>query len=717
MNTYTLKNLDCANCALKIETHLKSLPGVSYASVDFSTLTLQIDTNDFNTVEKAIHHIEPSVELMPGGPLSEAAAAKSEINHGMEISIIIVSSILTITGFFFHRTFHDTPYHFLEFIVIFIAYGISGYKVLINALRTAFFGRMFDENILMTIATLGAIAIHQLPEAASVMVFYKIGDLLQRLALQRSRKSIASLKALRPDQATVFDKGAYSRVAPETVRPGQTIIVKAGERIPLDGIIISGEAAIDASALTGEHLPQNRGVNDAVAAGSINLSGVLTIRVTDDFSHSSLSRIMELTQNALHKKARTEQFITAFARWYTPSVVAVAALIAVLPPLFIPGALFFSWFHRALVLLVISCPCAFVISIPLGYFGGIGAASKKGILVKGANVFDDLVNCTTMVFDKTGTLTKGILTVTGIIPCNGYSADQILSFAATAQAHSHHPIAVSIVRHYGKHVDAVTPGEYAEIPGLGVITIIGGKRIIVGNDRLMHRENISHPRCSFDSTVAHVAVDGRYAGYITIGDRLKEGAAESIVALRRSGITNVHMVTGDNLSAAVAIATRLGIENVHADLLPSGKLDVMEKLLSPLKRGPKVAFVGDGINDAPVLARADIGIAMGDGSDAAIETSDIVIMSGALGKVAEAIAIARSTRAIVRQNIILAFAVKGFFIALGILGIATMWEAVFADMGVALCAIFNATRLTKGTKAGDEDRTRNVNLGKVALYH
>ncbi len=617
------------------------------------------------------------------------------INVPAEVSIIAIATVLTIAGFLIHRYFSRTPYHFIEYIVIFLAYGLSGWKVLKNAFKTLYLKRIFDENVLMTIATLGAMAIHKLPEAASVMVLFKIGDLLQGLALSRSRKSINSLLAMRPAFARVLSNETTSRMPPEDVRIGQTIMVKTGERVPLDGTIINGQAQIDTSSITGEHLPRLAGINDTVLAGTINLSGVLSIKVTREFSQSSLSKIMELTCSALGKKARTEQFITKFARYYTPVVVLSALLVSVLPMLIIPGAHFSDWFHRALVLLVISCPCAFVISIPLGYFGGIVAASKNGILVKSSNIFDDLTALDTIVFDKTGTLTKGVFKVTSIVPSNGHSAESILKFAAEAQCHSLHPIAQSIVRHYGKAIDATRIKEYNEIAGHGIIATSNGHGIIIGNDRLMHRENVPHAVCSHDSSVVHVVIDKKYAGYITIGDELKTDALAAIKALRQCDIDGIHLVTGDNISAANAVADELDIDSVHAELLPQNKLEVVESLLASRKVGKKLAFVGDGINDAPVIARADVGIAMGDGTDAAIETSDVVIMSGSPLKVAQAIKIARKTKSIIWQNIIVSFAVKGFFIALGVIGIATMWEAVFADMGVALWAIFNATRVMK----------------------
>lgn len=616
-------------------------------------------------------------------------------NIPVEISIIVGATLLTLCGFFVHKYYFHTHYHLFEYILIFLAYGLSGWRVLKNALQTILFKRFFDENVLMTIATVGAIAIHKLPEAASVMVLFKIGEFLQGLALTNSRKSINALISMRPDFAQVLLNDTITQIPPEEVQIGQTIAVKTGERVPLDGIIISGHAQIDTSAITGEHFPRLSTTNDVILAGSINLSGNLTIKVTKEFSQSSLSRIMELTSGALRKKTRTEQFITRFARYYTPVVVLSALVVSTLPVLIAPGAHFSDWFHRALVLLVISCPCALVISIPLGYFGGIVAASKNGILIKGANIFDNLSALNTVVFDKTGTLTKGVFTVTSIVPEDGHSADTVLKLAAEAQYHSLHPIAQSIVKHYGKNIDGSQVKDYNEIAGYGITATFNGHRTICGNDRLMHRENIPHSVCSHDSTVVHVAIDNKYAGYITIGDKLKPDAHEALRELRKYNISEFHIVTGDNISAANAIAKELKIDGVHAGLLPQNKLEVVEGLLAQIKAGKKLAFVGDGINDAPVIARADIGIAMGNGSDAAIETSDIVIMSGSLLKIPRAITIARRTKVIVWQNILGAFAVKSFFIVLGIFGIATMWEAVFADMGVALFAIFNATRVMK----------------------
>jgi Zn2+/Cd2+-exporting ATPase len=696
VKNFHLKNLDCANCSLKIETHLQAIPGVRFASINFPALTLSIDADEAVEINQEIKRIEPDVEISPSLEIKGKADDNEKyVNMSAEISIIAIASFLTLGGFLVHKYYSNTGYHFIEYIVITLAYVLSGWRVLKNALRTVLFKRIFDENILMTVATLGAFAIHKLPEAASVMVLFKIGDFLQRLALNRSRASINSLLAMRPAFARVLSNKTSARMPPERVLVDQIILVRPGERVPLDGIVIDGHAQTDTSAVTGESLPRPVGPGEQVLAGTINLSGNLSIKVTKEFSQSSLSKIMELTSGALSKKARTEQFITRFARYYTPLVVFSAALVAVLPVAIDPSALFSDWFHRALVLLVISCPCAFVISIPLGYVGGIVAASKNGILVKTSNIFDDLSALNTVVFDKTGTLTRGVFTVASVVPSNGYSAATLLRFAAEAQCHSLHPIAQSIVKYYGGHIEVSCVKDFQEIAGFGILATCGGHRVISGNDRLMHRENVPHSVCSHDSTVVHVAIGGLYAGYITMGDELKTDADDAILALRTCGIDAIHMVTGDNISAANAIASELEIDGVHAGLLPQGKLEVVEGLLANVKAGKKLAFVGDGINDAPVIARADVGIAMGSGADAAIETADMVIMSGSPLKVARAIQIARKTKAIVWQNIIASFAIKGFFIALGIIGIATMWEAIFADMGVALWAIYNATRIMK----------------------
>lgn len=605
---------------------------------------------------------------------------------------VVLGLVLVVSGVVFEDFLHNTPYHFLEYLVFGTAYLITGWNVLAMAGKNIIRGQVFNEHFLMAIATLGAFAIHQMPEAVAVMLFYVVGELFQDIALNRSRKSIKSLLEIKPDYANLSVNGEVSRVAPETVNVGNTIIVKAGEKIPLDGVILEGLSFIDTSALTGESVPRKVNVKDTVLAGMINQTGVLTIRVTKLFNESSVSKILELVENASSKKAETEKFITTFAKHYTPVVVIGALLLAILPPLLFSGQTFSDWIYRALVVLVISCPCALVISIPLGYFGGIGAASRRGILVKGSNFLDALTQVKIVVFDKTGTLTKGEFKVSEIVTSNGFSKEDILEFAAYAESNSNHPIAKSISEKYHKKIDSSRIKQVDEISGYGIRAIIDDKVVLAGNDKLLHKENIKHPVCEVEGTVVHVSINSNYAGYIIISDTLKDDAVEAIEKLRAKNIQTV-MLTGDNKFAASAFAKKLKIDRFFAQLLPEDKVIHIEFLISE-NRGGKVAFVGDGINDAPVLARADVGIAMGAlGSDAAIETADVVLMTDAPSKVAVAIDIAKRTKVIVWQNIIFAMTVKLLFIVLGIFGIATMWEAVFGDMGVALIAIFNALRV------------------------
>jgi Cd2+/Zn2+-exporting ATPase len=546
----------------------------------------------------------------------------------------------------------------------------------------------------MTIATLGAIAIQELPEAVGVMLFFQIGELFQGYAVGRSRRSIKALLAVRPDTANLQVNGEVKTVSPESVSVGDTILVRPGEKVPLDGEVVSGRSLVDTSALTGESVPRSVDVGESVLAGMINQSGGLTVRVTKPFSESSIAKILELVENASSQKADTEKFITRFARYYTPVVVLLSLAVAVLPPLLLAGATQAEWIYRALVLLVISCPCGLVISIPLGYFGGVGGAARRGILVKGSVFLDALTQVKTVVFDKTGTLTQGTFQVSEVVTHNGLSQAQLLELAAHAGSQSNHPVAQSIRQAYGQAVNPAAVEAYEEISGHGIRARVKGRTVLTGNDRLLHREAIPHDVCVVDGTVAHLAVDGEYSGRILIADELKEDAADAIRLLHQQGIQTA-MLTGDSQSVADRIAQTLRLDQYRADLLPEGKVEALEAFLQQASRTKsKVAYVGDGINDAPVIARADVGIAMGGlGSDAAIETADVVIMTDAPTKVVEAIAIAHRTRRIVWQNIILAMAVKGIFITLGAIGIATLWEAVFADVGVALLAILNASRI------------------------
>ncbi len=597
---------------------------------------------------------------------------------------------LFFIGLIFNKQLHATPYSFAEFAVLLSAYFLSGFNVLSTALKNLFKGKVFDENFLMAIATIGAIAIHEVPEAVGVMVFYKIGELFQEAALNKSRRSIKALLEIRPDYANLNINGQAKKVFPQEVNVDEEIIVRPGERIPLDGIVVTGSSEIDTSAMTGESMPRPVKVNDTVLAGTVNKSGVLTVRVTKVFSESSISRILELVENAGNKKTETEKFITKFAAYYTPAVVLIAVLIATLPPLLMQQS-FTVWLYRALIMLVISCPCALVISIPLGYFGGVGWASRKGVLVKGSNYLDVLTQVKRVVLDKTGTLTKGIFKVTDVKTYNDFSPDEVLKWAAFAESQSTHPLAKAIVNAYEKKIEHSLIENVQEVGGHGIKAKISGKNILIGNDRFLHVENIKHPVCEVSGTVVHLAVDQVYAGYIVVGDELKEDTVKAIQYLRTLGVKEIVMLTGDNKFAAQNISKELNLDAFYADLLPQDKVERLEEIIKKQSKDEKTAFVGDGINDAPVLARSDVGIAMGGlGSDAAIETADVVIMTDSLMKIGTAIEIAKNTRKIVWQNISLAMGVKAIFLTLGAFGIVTMWEAVFADIGVALLAILNA---------------------------
>ena len=617
-------------------------------------------------------------------------------NHWRELWPVLVSGLLLLVGMVFNDALRNTPGRLAEYVVLLPAYLLCGWGVLTTAGRNVLRGRWFDENFLMTIATLGAIAIQELPEAVGVMLFYQVGELVQGLAVGRSRRSIQSLLAVRPDTANLQVGDAIQTVAPETVRVDDVILIRPGEKVPLDGEVLSGISRVDTSALTGESVPRSVVVGEPVLAGMVNQSGTLTVRVTRLFEESSITRILDLVENARSKKASTERFITRFARIYTPAVVFISLAVALVPPLLIPGATVATWTYRALVILVISCPCGLVISVPLGFFGGIGAAARQGILVKGATFLDALTQVKTVVFDKTGTLTQGQFQVTEIVPHKGLSDRQLLALAAHAESQSTHPVAQSIRQAYDGPINQAGVQDYEEIAGHGIRARVNGQIVLAGSDRLLHREAIPHDECVTKGTITHLAVDGEYQGRIHIADDLKPDAAVAVQQLQAQGIA-VHLLTGDSAFVAAAIAQQLGIAQVQAELLPEDKVAALERILADVP-GPhhKVAFVGDGINDAPVIARADVGIAMGGlGSDAAIETADVVIMTDAPSKVAEAIAIARRTHRIVWQNIGLALGVKALFILLGAVGLATLWEAVFADVGVALLAILNASRVLR----------------------
>jgi len=621
--------------------------------------------------------------------------AEKEFTPRRDLFLIGFSIVLFILGMVFRSTLHDTPFSLGEYAVLLTAYLLSGWRVLWTALRNLFHGEVFDENFLMSIATLGAIAIHEIPEAVGVMLFYRVGEFFQELSVNRSRRSVKALVGIRPDYANLKQGDALKKVSPEDVSIGDEIIVKPGERIPLDGEVLEGSTLVDTSVLTGESVPKSVGAGDTVLAGMVAKTGSLTVKVTKNFDESSISRILEMVETATARKANTEKFITRFARYYTPVVVFGALAVAIIPPLLIQGATFSEWIYRALVLLVISCPCALVISIPLGYFGGVGGASRKGILVKGANYLDVLTKVKTAVFDKTGTLTKGVFEVTEAVPANGYEKSTLLRLAAQAEAQSNHPIAQSIREAYSQPVDISAVKEYREISGHGVSARVNGTMVMAGNDKLLHREGIEHEEnvCCVEGTVVHVVENHRYAGYIVIADEVKEDTLEAVRSLKQLGVEKIVMLTGDSEAVAASVAGRIGVDSYLSELLPEDKVAAIENLEQEGRGKGTTAFVGDGINDAPVIARADVGVAMGGlGSDAAIETADVVIMTDRPSKLAQAIGVAKKTRSIVWQNIGMALGVKGIFVVLGIIGIATIWEAVFADVGVALLAILNSTR-------------------------
>lgn len=694
MKKYKLKNLDCASCAAKIEENIRKLDDVKFVSVNFANSTMTIDTDTIDKVKSKIKEIEPVVEVEDHDNDKTLVSANELAENKWSVIKAVSGLLLLLAGMVFEDEIHNTPFHIAEYAVFVVAYLVVGWNVIASAVKNIARGQVFNEHFLMSVATLGAFAIDEMPEAVAVMLFYVVGELFQDIAVGRSRKSIKSLLEIKPDYANLKSGTEIKKVSPEEVKIGDTIIVKAGEKIPLDGTVLEGSSFVDTAALTGESVPRKIKETDEVLAGMINQSGLLTIEVKKTFGESSISRILELVENATSQKAETEKFITTFARYYTPVIVIGAVLLAVLPPLFIPGATFSQWVYRALVVLVISCPCALVISIPLGYFGGVGRASRKGVLVKGSNFLDALTQVKTVVFDKTGTLTKGEFKVSEVVTSNGYTKEEILEYAAYAETNSNHPVAKSISEAFGKDTDSKRIKQVDEISGHGIKAVIDGKTVLAGNDKLLHKENIEHPVCNVEGTVVHLAIDKVYMGYIIISDTLKDDAIEAIEKLKAKNIQTV-MLTGDNQFAAAAFAKKLGIDKYFYELLPEDKVKHIETLIAENKGG-KVAFVGDGINDAPVIARADIGIAMGAlGSDAAIETADIVLMTDSPSKVAIAIDVAKRTRKIVWQNIYFAMGVKLGFIVLGVFGVATMWEAVFGDMGVALIAVFNAIRILK----------------------
>lgn len=584
------------------------------------------------------------------------------------------------------------PYEWINNVIFIVSYLIVGLEIVLKAIRNITRGKVFDENFLMAVATVGAFGVGEFPEAVEVMLFYQVGELFQSYAVDKSRKSISSLMNIRPDYANVKRENEVLKVSPEEVKIGELIVVKPGEKIPLDGVVQEGKSMLDTSSLTGESMPQDVNVGDNVLSGCINKSGLLTIKVTKEFGESTVSKILDLVENASSKKSKSENFITKFAKYYTPAVVIIAVILAVVPPIIIKDAVFTDWLYRALTFLVVSCPCALVISIPLGFFGGIGGASKMGILVKGSNYLEALAKTEIVVFDKTGTLTEGIFEVQKIEAVD-IEKEELLELAAYAENHSNHPISLSVKEAYKNKIDMQKITQTEEIAGLGVKAVIDGKNVLVGNDKLMVESGIEYKKSTDIGTILYVAIDNKFAGYIVIADKIKEDSKKTIEVLKQNGIKKTVMLTGDKKQVGENVANILGLDEAYTELLPDGKVKKVEELLKQKSEKGKLVFVGDGINDAPVLVLADIGIAMGGlGSDAAIEAADVVIMTDEPSKIGNAIQISKKTMRIVRENIIFSLIVKIAVLALSACGISTMWEAVFADVGVSVIAILNSLR-------------------------
>ena len=707
----SIEGLDCPNCAAKVERKINTLEGIKEATVDFLgkkivILADEISENELvELIQTEVDKIEDGVKVFV--PKVQAGESSSEEEDTGKIKKkLLIGGVLFVLGIFVPKTL------FIPKLVIFlVSYLVIGGDVLLSAFKNILNGQVFDENFLMAIATVGAFAIGEYPEGVAVMLFYQLGELFQGIAVNNSRKSIVSLMDIRPDYANIKVGEGIKKVSPEEIKVGEIIVVKPGEKVPLDGKIVKGASTFDTSALTGESLPREAKAGDDVLSGFINKNGLIEIQVAKVFSESTVSKILYLMENAGSKKSKTENFITKFARYYTPVVVITALIVAIFPPLLIQGATFSDWIYRALIFLVVSCPCALVISIPLGFFGGIGGASRHGILIKGTNYLEVLNNLESVVMDKTGTLTKGIFKVTEVnaennIKINDFQNNKteltkplLLKYAAHIEKFSNHPIAQSIVAEYENSVSKVDENvvkDFEEISGFGIKVNINNHQFLAGNSKLMNLGNITFDKKENLGTVIYLAADGKYIGNILISDEVKEDSARAIKGMKENGVKEIVMLTGDNEAIGKNIAEKLGIDKVFTELLPNEKVEKLEEIYKTKSEKGKVAFVGDGINDAPVLARADLGIAMGGaGSDAAIEAADVVIMNDEPSKIVTAIKIAKKTKEIVWQNITIAFAVKIVVMALGLFGDATMWEAVFADVGVALLAVLNATRVLR----------------------
>ena len=608
--------------------------------------------------------------------------------RAIKIIIAFILYILAIANFIENVYINNAIY--------IISYLIVGFEIIKKAIRNIFRGKVFDENFLMTIATIGAFAIGEFPEAVAVMLFYQIGELFQSYAVDKSRKSISDLMNIRPDYANIVDGNDVKKVSPEEVNINDIIIVKPGEKIPLDGKIIEGTSMVDTAALTGESVPKDIKPGEEILSGCINKNSILKIQVTKKFEESTVSKILDLVENASSKKSKSENFITKFAKYYTPIVVIIAVILALIPPLIIEGQTFSEWIYKALSFLVVSCPCALVISVPLSFFGGIGGASKIGILIKGSNYLEALANTEIVVFDKTGTLTKGVFEVQKIETTNDISKEEFIKLVAHAEGYSNHPISLSIRKAYGKDLDMKLNSNTNELAGLGIEAIVEGKHILVGNEKLMKSKNIEFNKCNEIGTTLYVAIDNKYKGYILISDKIKEDADATIKKLKQNNIQQTIMLTGDRKEVGEDVGNKLKIDKVYSELLPQTKVEKLEEIMKQKSAKGKVVFVGDGINDSPSLALADIGIAMGGlGSDAAIEAADVVIMTDEPSKIVNAIKISKKTIKIVKQNIVFAIAIKIAVLILAAIGLSTMWEAVFADVGVTIIAVINALRALK----------------------
>lgn len=725
-----LNGLDCANCANKIEDKVNKINGVKEATVNFYTTVLTAEIKEenlkseiINEIKSIVKKLEPHVKVEEKidnkeiknktkactssccskdndhhegskDKIHEHSHEKEESSNG-KIEILKDNWLLIVGAIIYAIALLYNGNNKISIILFVASYLAIGGEVILTAIKNILRGEVFDENFLMSIATIGAFFIGEYPEAVAVMLFYQIGEVFQGYAVNKSRKSISSLMNIRADYANVLRNGSEFKVSPEEVNLEEIIVIKPGERVPLDGTVIEGTSFLDTSALTGESVPREVKTGDEILSGAINDNGVLKVKVNKEYGESTVARILELVENASNKKAPTEKFITKFSKVYTPIVVFIAIIVAIVPPLLIKDATFSEWLYKALSLLVVSCPCALVVSIPLGFFSGIGAASKKGILVKGGNYLEALKESEIVVFDKTGTLTKGVFKVTNINAKN-ISEDELLEITAIGESNSNHPIALSIANAYGKEINKNEIESYKEVAGHGVEAIIKGKKVLLGNSKLMKSNNISYDEVDTIGTIVHIAIDGEYKGNIVISDEVKENVKEALTELKSVGIKKTIMLTGDSKVVADKVAKAIGIDEVHAELLPSDKVNKVEEILNKKSANGKVLFVGDGINDAPVLARADIGIAMGGvGSDAAIEAADVVLMKDKVEAISEAIRVSRKTSKILWQNIIFSLAIKVAVMILVIFGLTNMWAAVFADVGVTLLAVLNSMRIIR----------------------